>query len=142
MRQFYHPQMKLEQGYVFTRVCHSVHKGGWYPSMPCTSPSPHPGGLRGLAREDSRPTPEGSPGPHPGGISRPTLGGGVFRPTYGEGVSVSEHALRQTPPPLHHDTGGSTRPTGMHSCTNVNLVIRHKKREREKEMPGKLKRIH
>ena len=49
------PATKLGQGYVFTRVCDSVHRrrGGyssmhckWYPSMPC----PHPGGkLRGLA---------------------------------------------------------------------------------------------
>ena len=36
----------------FTRVCHSVHRGGgWYPSMPCRFPGPHlRGSLRGLAR--------------------------------------------------------------------------------------------
>ena len=52
--------------------------GGWYPSMPCRFPGPHPGvKLRGLAGEGvSRPTPKGevegsglggSPGPHWGG---------------------------------------------------------------------------
>ena len=56
-------------------------QGGWYPSMPCRSPGPHPRGkLRGLAWGVSRPTPGGgSPGTHPG-------------------VRVSQHALRQTPP--------------------------------------------
>ena len=43
MLSCYRPQRSCE-GYVFTRVCHSVHKGGcvvskhalqWYPSMPC-----------------------------------------------------------------------------------------------------------
>ena len=77
----YRPQMKLEQGYVFTRVCDSVHSGGGgiqaciaggipaclaaglqggYPSMPCRYPGPHPGGkLRGLSWAVSRPTPGG-----------------------------------------------------------------------------------
>ena len=63
------------------------------------SPGPHPGGkLRGLAREGglqaytwgvSRPTPQGV-------ISRPTPQGVISRPTPG---GVSQHALRQTPPP-------------------------------------------
>ena len=64
----------------------------WYPSMPCRSPGPHPGGkLRGLAWGGfSRQTPRGeveesglggSPGPHPGGKSGPHLGGGICRPT-------------------------------------------------------------
>ena len=81
------PAMKLGQGYVFIRVCNSVHGGwcpsmhrsrspvgGWYPIMTCKSPGPHPGGkLRGLVGgEVSR-----SPGPHPGGVSRPTLEGSL-----------------------------------------------------------------
>ena len=45
-----------------------VSGGGWYPSIPCRFPGPHPGGkLRGLARGVFRPT--------PGGVSRPTAGG-------------------------------------------------------------------
>ena len=71
------------EGYVFTGVCDSVHRrGGWYPSMYCRSPGPHPGGkLRGLATGDPGPHTGGSwgvgsPGPHlEGGISRPTPGG-------------------------------------------------------------------
>ena len=89
---------------MFLHVCDSVHRvgvvsqhtlqvvsqhalqqvsWGWYPSMPSRPPGPHPGGkLRGLARGVSRPTPGGgSPGPH-------------------LGRCVSQHALRQTPPPM------------------------------------------
>ena len=82
-------------------------QGGWYPSMSCRSPSPHPvgklrglawggdlqahtqGGVRGLPGGVSRPTLEGggSPGPHLGGVSKPHQRG------------VSQHALRQTPLP-------------------------------------------
>ena len=78
------PATKLGQGYIFTGVCDSVHKGGgggipaciaggipaclaaglgggWYPSMPCRSPGPHPRGkLMGIwPRGVSRPTPGG-----------------------------------------------------------------------------------
>ena len=68
----------------------------WYPSMPCRSPGPHPGGkLKGLAWGDLQahtwegslqtPSPDGeSPGPHLGGSPSPHPGG-------------SQHALRQTP---------------------------------------------
>ena len=91
----------MGQGYVFTRVCDSVHGavsqhtlqvvsqhalqwGGWCPSMPCRFPGPHPEGkLKGLAwgRGLQAHTqggswgvwPGGSPGPHPGErVSRPT----------------------------------------------------------------------
>ena len=95
---------------------------GWYPSMPCMSPGPPPGGrLRGLAswgggvsraytQEEvegsgwgvSRPTPMGevegsgvgSPSPHLG----VGVGGVVSRRTPGR--CVSQHALRQPPRPL------------------------------------------
>ena len=88
-RLFFIALNELGQGYVFTRVCDSVHRGwypsmhcrwypsmpcsrsrgGWYPSMPCRIPGLHPRGkLRGLARGISRPTPGGvSPGPQKGG---------------------------------------------------------------------------
>ena len=99
-RDHYRPQQSWVK-VIFSEayVKNSVHKGGWYPSMPCRwypsmpcrsqewypsmpcrSPGPHPGGsLRGLARGVSRPTPRGevegsglrgSPGPHPGGNLR------------------------------------------------------------------------
>ena len=68
---FLPPATKLGQGYVFTRVCDSVHRGGGIPAcfvggIPAClaglqgggSPGPHPGGkLRGLAGRVSRPTP-------------------------------------------------------------------------------------
>ena len=74
------PAKEVCEGYVFTRVCLSTGGGGvpaciaggipaclaaglgggWYPSMPCRFPGPHPGGkLRVLARGVSRPTPGG-----------------------------------------------------------------------------------
>ena len=43
----YRPQKtirRLGQGNVFTRVCHSVHRGGWLPSMHHRSHDQH-GGL-------------------------------------------------------------------------------------------------
>ena len=84
-------------------ACLAGLQGGWYPNMPCRSPGPHTGGrLRGLARGFSRPTPSGD-------VSRPTPGG------------VSQHALRQNPPPYPQLTAtavGGTHPTGMNSCNN------------------------
>ena len=91
----------------FTRVCHSVYKGGgggipaclaggvpvclaavpqgegWYPSMPGRFPGPHPGGkLRGLARGVSRRTPKGE-------VEGSDLGGGSPGPH--PGGSPSPH---------------------------------------------------
>ena len=44
MGDYYRPQTKLREGYVFTRVSDSVHRGRWYPSMHCRFQGPHPGG--------------------------------------------------------------------------------------------------
>ena len=109
------------EGYVFIRVCNSVHGGG--------SPGPYPGGrLRGLVW--------GSPGSYPGevwgssqrGLQVHTQGGGwgvwlvgVSRPRPGgpgpdgEG-GVSHHALRQTHSQQMATAADGTHPTGMHSC--------------------------
>ena len=145
---------KLGQGYVFTRVCDSVQgggvipaciaggipaclaaglQGGWYPSMPCRFPGPHPRGkLRSLAWGVSRTTPKGgvsrptpgvSPGPHWGclqahawGISRPTPRG-TSRPTP-RGGSIPACTEADPPPPTATAADG-THPTGMHSCWSV-----------------------
>ena len=111
---FLPPANVVCEGYVFTRVCHSVH-GGWYPSMHCRWYPSMPcsrslgGGIPAyladlqahtqeevegdLAGGVSRPTLGMSPGPHLGGVlqahtrggfSRPTPGG-VSRPTSGVG---------------------------------------------------------
>ena len=56
---------------------------------------------------------EGSPGPHTrGGSPGPHLGG-----------CVSQHALRQNPPPWTATAAGGTHPTGMHSCSGINQVV-------------------
>ena len=111
------PATKLGQGYVFTHVCDCVQGGWypsmhyrwypsmpcssspggvWYPSMPCRFPGPHPEGkFRGLARGVSRPTPGGSRSTPKGGLQAHTQGVSPG-PHLG---GVSQHALRQTPPP-------------------------------------------
>ena len=79
-----------------------------YPQEGCLGPGPgwRLGGVAG-----------GCLGPHPGGgwgVDRPTPKGCVSRPTPG---GVSQHALRQTPPPKQTATAaGGMHPTGMHSC--------------------------
>ena len=64
------------RGWYPSMPCRSP-SGGGYPSMPCRFPGLHPGGsLRGLARGVSRPTPRGKlRGLVCGGVSRPTPGG-------------------------------------------------------------------
>ena len=86
---FSHQQTKLGEGYVFTGVCDSVHRGGGvipaclaglqgvggYPSMTCRFRGPNPrGSLRGLAREGLQAHTGGSPGSHPGGLQAHTQG--------------------------------------------------------------------
>ena len=84
---FLPPANEVCEGYVFTPVCHSVHRagcqglgGGWGVSLW--------GGV-------SRPRPKGRLGDLAGGgvVSRPRPGGSP-----GTG-GVSQHALRQKPPP-------------------------------------------
>ena len=100
-----------------------VSGGGWYPSMPCRSPDPHPRRkLRGLAWGGLLAhTQGGSWGFWPGVVSRPTPRGGLQAHTQGGSpgphLGVSQHALRQTSPQQMATPAGSTHPTGMHSCS-------------------------
>ena len=61
--------------------------GGWYPSMPCRFPGPHPGGkLRGIL-------PGGSPGPHQRGKLRGSgQGGGLQAHTQGWSIPACTEA--------------------------------------------------
>ena len=91
------------EGYVFTRVCHSVHRG-WYPSMPCSGgwyPSMHCRWYPSIpcSRGVSRPTPMGGlqawiQAHTQEGLQAHTQGRGLQAHTWGRGVS--QHALRQT----------------------------------------------
>ena len=73
------PATKLGQGYVFTHVWDSVHRGGWYPSMHC-SRSPGRGVVSQQALQVSRATPRGEvEGDLAGGVSRPTPKGDLVR---------------------------------------------------------------
>ena len=122
MLHFLPPAMKLGQGYVFTHVCDSVHRGMVSQhalqvvflhalqqvsrgaisqhALQVSRPTPR-GKLRGLARWGLGPTPGGLQAHR--GVSRPTPRG-----------CVSQHALRQIPPTA--TAAGGTHPTGMHSC--------------------------
>ena len=86
---YYHPQTKFAkvmflhlsfilstgEGVVSQHAVQQV-SGGWYPSMPCRFPGPHPGEVEGLARGGV------SPDPHPRGKLRGLAWGRVVsRPT-------------------------------------------------------------
>ena len=90
------------------------------------------GEVEGSGGRVSRPTPRGEVEESGwlGGVSRPTPRGEVEGPGWGE-VSrstsrggVSQHALRQTPPPPKQTATapGGTHPTGMHSCS-INILL-------------------
>ena len=137
---YYHP-LRSWGKVIFSEACvkNSVHDGGWgwYPSMPCMSPGPHPGGrLSGLAGRVSRPTPRGrlrglagggmGLQAHTWGVSRPTprgevegSGWEVSRPTSGGspgphlGECIPACTEADTPPPQQTATAaGSMHPTG------------------------------
>ena len=137
-----HQPLSLEQSLIITARKRSLRRlcfytclsvilfgGEWYPSMPCRSPGPHPGGkLRGLAWGVSRPTPGvelrglawGGLQAHPGGcVSRPTPEGpqahtrGVSRPTPGGCIP----ACTKADTPQTATAVGGTHPTGMNSCS-------------------------
>ena len=113
------PTTKLGQGYIFTRVCDSVHSGvgwypsihsRWYPSVPCSRSL----GGRWYPSMSCR-----FPGPHPRGevegsswgVSRPTLRGACCR-----GCRLQGGVWGCGDPPVTATAAGSTQPTGMHSC--------------------------
>ena len=94
--------------FLHVSVSHSVHRGAWYPSTPCSSPGGGcipaclavlQGGVFQHALQVSRPTPRGKvegsglgvSSPHPGGRLM-GLARGVSRPIPRGGVS--QHALR------------------------------------------------
>ena len=124
----YRPQ--ICEGYVFTRVCHSVHRGGGGGIPACiaglqahTQGGSWGSGLGGLQAHtqgefEGSGLGGGSPGPHPGGKLRGLAWGGVSRPTP---RGVSQHALRQTAPIADGSAAGGTHPTGMHSCLQSKL---------------------
>ena len=97
------PATKLGQGYVFTRICDSVHGGGWYPSMHCkwypSMPCPQTGvKLTGLAWGVSTPTPGGKlRGLAWGGLQVHTQGGLQAHTQRGLQAHTRWGVSRQTP---------------------------------------------
>ena len=105
---FLPPANEVCEGYVFTPVCHSVHRGE------CLGPGPG-GRLGGLAGGG------GGPGPHPGGVSRPRPGGVQAQaqgwcPGQGPGECIPACTEADTPLQQTATAAGGTHPTGMHSC--------------------------
>ena len=124
---FLPPANEVCEGYVFTCVCHSVHRGdclvpGWGAgpsgvpgprgclvlggsgsSMPCRFLGPHPRGkLRGIW---SRPTPKGEV---EGDLVQAHTQGGSW------GDLVQAHTQAHTT--MTATAAGGMHPTGMHSC--------------------------
>ena len=104
----YRPQRSCGQGYVFTRVCDSVHKGGGSPGRENPPPrqgrTPPPHRTRETPRAGRTPldqeTPPGRENPPPTRQNPPP---GPGRPS---GKQTPEYGLR----------AAGTHPTGMHSC--------------------------
>ena len=99
------------EGYVFTLVCHSVHRG--------VSRSIPEGRLRGLVGGRS-------PGPYQGGRLRVLAGGspgsGLGGPDPGRGgVYPSMHWGRHPSP--QQTAADGTHPTGMHSCLILCTIV-------------------
>ena len=118
----------LRRSCFYTCLSFCPRGAGWYPSMPCRSTDPHPGGrLRGLAWGGS-PGPHpggeaggsslgGSPGPHPGG-SWGVWPGGSPGPHLGGCIS-QDPAFTEADTPLPQQmatAAGGMHPTGMDSC--------------------------
>ena len=118
-RCFLPPATKLGRGYIFTGVCDSVHRGvvsqhalqqvlgGWYPTMPCRFPGPHPRGqFRGIWPGG------GFPGPHPRGKLRRILPGGSSGPHPG-GCLVKGVCSKGVPGPGGVCSWGVSGPRGV-----------------------------
>ena len=107
---YYRPQRSCGQGYVFTRVCDSVNRGGSLENPPGTRQPPPPG-----------------PGNHtPPGTRQPPQDQSTTPP----GTRQPPPRTRQKPPSPHFwkntaaygQWAAGTHPTGMHSCLKVNRL--------------------
>ena len=110
---FYRPQRSCGQGYVFTRVCDSVHRGGSPENPPRTRQTPPPPPRQGEPPQ-TRQTPPG-PGRPPG--TRQTPPGRENPPD-----QADPPGTRQTPPlgPRRTPPAGRTPPPGRRLQHTVN----------------------
>ena len=104
----YRPQRSCGQGYVFTRVCDSVHRGGLQAGPP--RPGRHPPGTRQTPRDQADTTPQDQADTHP-------------PPGQGEPPQAGRTPPGQGEPPrkktaAYGQWAAGTHPTGMHSCLN------------------------
>ena len=91
------PATKLGQGYVFTRVCDSVHKGHGIPA--CIAAGLWGGGIPACLAGLQAHTQGGSWGVWPGGVSRPTPRGVLQTHTRGGFSRCTLGGLQADPPP-------------------------------------------
>ena len=103
----YRPQRSCGQGYVFTRVCNSVHRGG---SLGRETPPP--------GRQEEHPPPPGQAGRTSPGQGEPPWS--RRHPPPGTSPPRSRHSPPPPPPgkqtPAYGQWAAGTHPTGMHSC--------------------------
>ena len=91
---FYRPQRSCGQGYVFTRVCDSVHRGGLRQREP-----PLPLVRSSLPGREHTPSGQGEPLPWQGGPPR-----------------AGRHPPGREIPSAYGQWAAGTHPAGMHSC--------------------------
>ena len=111
VKQYLPPATKLGQGYVFTRVCDSVHRGvgwGWYASMHCrwylSMPCSRSAGGGRVASQHALKVVSQHALQVSGGVSRPTLGGGGSPDPHPVGLCIP--ACTEADPPMVYLPGG------------------------------------
>ena len=111
---FYRPKRSFGQGYVFTGVCDSVHRGGSGKEIPPAgwrTPPPLRAGWRTPPAGRRTPQRGWMENPPPGWMENPP-------PSWKENPPIR----KQTPANGLRSAG--THPTGMHSCITSNRISR------------------
>ena len=113
-KQLLPPAMKLGQGYVFTRVCDSVHIRRGVCPIACWDTHP-PDQRQAPPPRDQRQAPPWSRQPPPQEQTPPALSWDQVHPPEQTHPPVAVHAGR------YGQQGGGTHPTGMQSCFKWNI---------------------
>ena len=110
----YRSQRSCDQGYIFTRVCDSVHRGGLRAGRTPPGPGRHP-----LSPDQADPPRQGEPPPDQADTPPRT------RQTPRAGRTPPDQA--DTPPrkqtPEYGLRAAGTHPTGMHSSFKMELLV-------------------
>ena len=108
----YRPQRSCGQGYVFTRVCDSVHRGGLRAAPPRTRQTPPQGLAERTPRDQADPPPDQADPPGPGRLHPPQTWQGEPPPPWTRQISPPPQDLAGRTPtaPPPQDLAGRTPP--------------------------------